>query len=232
MPEIEIVLVEPLYEGNIGFVARVMKNFGFSRLVLINPPDIGEEAIARAAHAQDILAGAERRSLQEVIERSNLLVATTGEVSKSICTSTRMPYYTPEEIREKILNHSGKIAILFGRENWGLSNEEIRKCDLICTIPTSADYPIVNISHAVAIVCHELAHLPRGTYPLANRQELDSFYSHLDAFLDRIEHPDFKRENTLVMLRRIFSRAGLTPREVSTLHGLLRRTEWHLDNKE
>lgn len=232
MPEIEIVLVEPLYEGNIGFVARVMKNFGFSRLVLINPPDIGDEAIARAAHAQDILAGAERRSLQEVIERSNLLVATTGEVSKSICTSIRMPYYTPGEIREKILNHSGKIAILFGRENWGLSNEEIRKCDLICTIPTSADYPIVNISHAVAIVCYELAHLPRGTYPLANRQELDSFYSHLDAFLDRIEHPDFKRENTLVMLRRIFSRAGLTPREVSTLHGLLRRTEWHLDNKE
>jgi tRNA/rRNA methyltransferase len=232
MPEIEIVLVEPLYEGNIGFVARVMKNFGFSRLVLINPPDIGDEAIARAAHAQDILAGAERRSLQEVIERSNLLVATTGEVSKSICTSIRMPYYTPGEIREKIQNHSGKIAILFGRENWGLSNEEIRKCDLICTIPTSADYPIVNISHAVAIVCYELAHLPRGTYPLANRQELDSFYSHLDAFLDRIEHPDFKRENTLVMLRRIFSRAGLTPREVSTLHGLLRRTEWHLDNKE
>lgn len=232
MPEIEIVLVEPLYEGNIGFVARVMKNFGFSRLVLINPPDIGDEAIARAAHAQDILAGAERRSLQEVIERSNLLVATTGEVSKSICTSIRMPYYTPGEIQEKIQNHSGKIAILFGRENWGLSNEEIRKCDLICTIPTSADYPIVNISHAVAIVCYELAHLPRGTYPLANRQELDSFYSHLDAFLDRIEHPDFKRENTLVMLRRIFSRAGLTPREVSTLHGLLRRTEWHLDNKE
>jgi tRNA/rRNA methyltransferase len=232
MPEIEIVLVEPLYEGNIGFVARVMKNFGFSRLVLINPPDIGDEAIARAAHAQDILAGAERRSLQEVIERSNLLVATTGEVSKSICTSIRMPYYTPGEIREKIQNHSGKIAILFGRENWGLSNEEIRKCDLICTIPTSADYPIVNISHAVAIVCYELAHLPRGTYPLANRQELDSFYSHLDAFLDRIEHPEFKRENTLVMLRRIFSRAGLTPREVSTLHGLLRRTEWHLDNKE
>ncbi|MDT8357456.1 MAG: RNA methyltransferase [Methanomicrobiaceae archaeon] len=231
MPEIAIVLVEPLYEGNIGFVARVMKNFGFSRLVLVDPPHIGDEAIARAAHAQEILASAEMWSLEEVIEQSNLLIATTGEVSKSICTSMRMPYFTPAEIREKIQNYSGRIAVLFGRENWGLSNEEIRKCDLVCTIPTSAEYPIANISHAVAIVCYELAHLPRGTYPLANRQELDSFYSHLDTFLDRIEHPDFKRDNTLVMLRRIFSRAGLTPREVSTLHGLLRRTEWHLDNK-
>ena len=232
MPEISIVLVEPLYEGNIGLVARAMKNFGFSRLMLVDPPGIGPEGIARAAHAQEILAGAEKCSLEEVIEQSNLLIATTGEVSKSICTSMRMPYFTPAEIREKVQDYSGRIAILFGRENWGLSNEEIRKCDLICTIPTSAQYPIVNISHAVAIVCYELAHLPRGTYPLANRQELDSFYSHLDTFLDRIEHPDFKRDNTLVMLRRIVSRAGLTPREVSTLHGLLRRTEWHLDNKE
>jgi tRNA/rRNA methyltransferase len=232
MPEIEIVLVEPLYEGNIGFAARAMKNFGFYRLVLIDPPEFGDEAYARAAHAGDILANAIDCGLSDVVEASDLLIATTGEVSKSICTSMRMPYYTPPEVRELIADFDGRVSVLFGRENWGLSNEEIRNCDVICTIPTAPEYPIVNISHAVAIVCYDLAHLSRGTYPLASRQELDSLYEHISAFLDRIEHPDFKRENTMIMMRRVLGRTKLTPREVSTLHGLLRRTEWHLNNNK
>jgi tRNA/rRNA methyltransferase len=233
MPEIEIVLVEPLYEGNVGFAARAMKNFGCTRLVLINPPPLGDEAVTRAAHARDVLEQARYcSSLDEVIETSDCLVATTGAVSKSVCTSMRMPYYAPDELRTMVAGVEGRVSILFGRENWGLSNEEIIQCDVICTIPTSPEYPIVNISHAVAILCYELAHLPRGTYRLASRVEIDSLYEHFDRFLDRIEHPDHKRSNTLVMMRRIFGRTRLTTREVSTLHGLLRRTEWHLDTKK
>jgi tRNA/rRNA methyltransferase len=230
MPEIDIVLVEPLYEGNIGFAARAMKNFGFGRLVLVDPPAIGDEAIARAAHARDVLESAQVATLDDVIAQSSLLVATTGEVSKSVCTSMRMPYFSPAELRTLFEDLEGRIAILFGRENWGLSNDEVRRCDVICTIPTSAVYPIVNISHAVAILCYELAHIGRGTYPLASRLELDTLYEHLDSFLSRIEHPGYKRENTLIMMRRIFGRTQLTTREVSILHGLLRRTEWHLNN--
>ncbi len=229
MPEIDIVLVEPLYEGNIGFAARAMKNFGFDRLVLVDPPAIGDEAVARAAHARDVLESAQHATLDDVIAQSSLLVATTGEVSKSVCTSMRMPYFSPAELRTLVEDLEGRIAILFGRENWGLSNDEIRLCDVICTIPTSTIYPIVNISHAVAILCYELAHLGRGTYALASRLELDALYEHLDSFLSRIEHPEYKRENTLIMMRRIFGRTQLTTREVSILHGLLRRTEWHLN---
>ncbi|NYT06527.1 MAG: RNA methyltransferase [Methanomicrobiales archaeon] len=228
MPEISIVLVEPLYEGNIGFAARVMKNFGFADLVLINPPPIGDEAIARASHARDVLDNARICTFDDVVGDAGLLVATTGEVSKTICTSMRMPYFSPDELAGMVRDVEGRIAILFGRENWGLSNDEIRQCDIICTIPTSAAYPIVNISHAVGILCYELAGLSRGSWRIASRTELDSLLSHIDTFLDRIDHPDFKRENTMVMMRRIFSRTLLTPREVSTLHGLLRRTEWHL----
>lgn len=232
MPRIDIVLVEPLYEGNIGFTARVMKNFGFAHLVLIDPPGIGDEAFTRASHARDVLENARICSLDEVIGQSNLLVATTGEVSKSICTSMRMPYFTPRELQGLCTDLDGRISILFGRENWGLSNEEVKRCDIICTIPASSSYPIVNISHAVAIVCYELANLQRGTYKIASRIELDSLYAHIDTFLDRIGHRDYKRENTRVMMRRIFGRTRLTAREVSTLHGLLRRTEWHLNNKK
>jgi tRNA/rRNA methyltransferase len=231
MPEIDFVLVDPLYEGNVGFCARVIKNFGFSRLVFVNPPAIGDEAVARASHARDVLEHAEHATLDEVIDRSHITIATTGEVSKSICTSMRMPYFSPAELREMVEDVEGRVSILFGRENWGLSNEEIRRCDIICSIPTSRAYPIINISHAVGVVAYELAHLPRGAWRVAGRVEMETFYAHLERFLDRIDHPDYKRENTMIMMRRIFGRTALTPREVSILHGLLRRTEWHLNNK-
>ncbi|HPX73745.1 MAG TPA: TrmH family RNA methyltransferase, partial [Methanoregulaceae archaeon] len=84
MPEIQIVLVSPLYEGNVGFAARVMKNFGFTRLVLIDPCEIGDEAFMRAAHASEVLENAERLSFEEVCARSSIVIATTGEVSKSV----------------------------------------------------------------------------------------------------------------------------------------------------
>lgn len=231
MPDIEIVLCEPIYEGNIGFAARVMKNFGFSNLTLINPPEIGDEAIARSSHARDILKSARHvKSLEEVIDKSNVLVATTGELSKTVTTSMRMPYYTPSELRGIIENINGRVSIIFGRENWGLSNEEISKCDIICTIPTSYIYPIVNISHAVGIIVYELASLPRGDDPVASRIEMDTLYEHFDSFLDTISHPDYKRDNTLVMLRRILGRTALTTREASTIHGLLRRAEYMIKN--
>ena len=232
MPEVSIVLVQPLYEGNVGFTARVMKNFGFTRLVLVDPCPLGDDAIMRASHARDVLESARLMAIDEVYQEFDFVVATTGEVSKSVSTAMRMPYYAPAEVRDVVKDIDGAVAILFGRENWGLANRELNRADLICTIPTSTIYPILNLSHAVGIVCYELANLPRGTYPLAGSLEMESLYRHLDAFLDRIDHPDFKRENTMNLLRRVFGRTKLTTREVSTLHGLMRRAEWHMENKE
>jgi TrmH family RNA methyltransferase len=233
MPEVSIVLVEPLYEGNVGFAARVMKNFGFTRLVLVNPCKLGDDAIMRASHARDVLDGARRMTtVAEVYREFDFVIATTGEVSKSVCTPMRMPYYSPAEVRETVADIDGTVAILFGRENWGLANEELKRANLICTIPTSDIYPILNLSHAVGILCYELANLPRGEYPIAGPVQMDALYEHIDAFLDRIDHPDFKRENTMILIRRLIGRTKLTIREASTLHGLMRRTEWQMDNKD
>jgi len=229
MSEIEIVLVAPLYEGNVGFAARVMKNFGFSRLVLIDPCALGNEAKARAAHAQDILNGAELCTIEDVFARSNLVIATTGTVSKSVCHSMRMPFYSPRELRERIQGLGGRISILFGRENWGLNNEEVKRSDMICTIPTAEEYPILNLSHAVGIVCYELSNLSLPGFSLAPPADMGYLYQHIDRYLDTIDHPAFKRENTMVLIRRILGRANLTVREASTVHGLLRRSEWHID---
>src|SRR5512136_3349072 len=108
MPEIDIVLVAPIYEGNVGFCARVMKNFGFLRLVLIDPCPLGNEAKARASHAQDILASAETCTIEDVFSRSNIVVATTGTVSKSVCPSMRLPFYSPKELRKRVQETGGR----------------------------------------------------------------------------------------------------------------------------
>ncbi|HOT02913.1 MAG TPA: RNA methyltransferase [Methanolinea sp.] len=231
MPDVEFVLVQPLYEGNVGFAARAIKNFGFTQLVLVDPCPLGDDAIARAGHARDVLESARRLTLEEVFSGSDCVIATTGELSKSICNPMRMPYYTPREIRRLIEPCRGRVSVLFGRENWGLNNREIRKSDVICTIPTSAEYPILNLSHAVAIIAYELASLPRGEYLLAGREQMEHLYQHIDQYLTLIGHPDFKRDVTMLLMRRIFGRANLTAREASTLHGLMRRSEWYITPK-
>ncbi|HJJ47167.1 MAG TPA: RNA methyltransferase [Methanocorpusculum sp.] len=225
MPQIDIVLVEPLYEGNIGFAARVMKNFGFHNMVLVNPPKMTIEAEARASHAKDVLANAVRISLNEVFKRSDLTVATTGGLAKSVSNPIRMPYYSPAELREMIKNIDGRISILFGRENWGLKNDEIAKCDIICTIPTEEEYPIMNISHAIGVICYELSHLPKGDYWIASHDEMEALYDHIGRFLGAINHPIEKREVTLLLAKRIFGRTKFTAREASTMHGILRHAE-------
>lgn len=229
MPDIDFVLVAPVYQGNVGFIARVMKNFGFFHLVLVDPCELGDEADARASHAQDVLRGAEICTINDVFNRSDIVVATTGSLSKSVCNPMRMPFYSPKELRERIKDVVGRISILFGRENWGLSNDEVKRSDIICTIPTSSSYPILNLSHAVGIICYELAGIPRGNYPLATRFELSHLYRHINEYLDIIHHPPHKRENTMLMIRRILGRANLTTREASTLHGLLRRSTRYID---
>lgn len=232
MPHIRIVLVEPLYEGNVGFAARVMKNFGFTDLILVNPCAIGNEALIRASHAKDVLIGATLMSLDEVFASSHRVVATTGALSHSACHPTRMPFYSPKELRELVQDLDGTISILFGRENWGLSNEEVRRADIICTIPTSPEYPILNLSHAVGVIAYELANFSPPTIPLATVEEMDHLYEHIDEYLDLVDHPGFKRESTMTLIRRVLGRCNLTWRECSTIHGLLRRSEWKIIPEE
>jgi len=226
MPRIRIVLVEPLYEGNVGFSARVMKNFGFTELVMINPCPLTIEAYARASHAKDVLEQAVITDLEEIFATSNIVIATTGALSQSACHPIRMPFYSPKELREMIADVDGTISILFGRENWGLNNDEVRRADIICTIPSSEIYPIVNLSHAVGILCYELANMPKGDVALASPEEMTHLYAHIDEYLDLVDHPRFKRVSTMTLIRRIIGRCNLTWREATTIHGLLRRSEW------
>ena len=153
-----IVLVEPIYSGNVGSVARVMKNFGFEELVLLNPCELDRPAHLMAVHAYDIIEKARIEfSLKDALKDSNIIVGMTGLPGKTDNKHFRIPAYSPKQLKEKLAGNSGVVSLVFGREDAGLRNEELEICDLIVNIPTSPIYPSMNLSHAVAIVLYELS---------------------------------------------------------------------------
>ncbi len=101
---------------------------------------------------------------------------------------------------------------------------------MLVTVPTSEEYPVMNISHAVAVLLYELSGIESGENPLAEGFDLQLLYGHLGELLENIEYPSHKKDKTFLMLRRIFGRAGLTPREVQTLRGVIRKIERKIDD--
>lgn len=232
MPELtfRVVLVEPLYSGNVGSVARTMKNFGFSELVLLNPCVLDNPARVMAVHAYDIIENARMEfSLEDALEGSNTIVGMTGLPGKTDNKHMRLPALSPRRLKEKLTGKSGVVSLLFGREDDGLRNEELELCDIIVNIPTTHDYPSMNLSHAVAVVLYELSDVGSGEIYLADHFDIELLYEHIEEVLLEIEYKEHKKGKTVLMLKRILGRAELTGREVQTLRGILRRVQWKLD---
>lgn len=227
--DLKVVLVEPLYQGNVGSVARAMKNFGFSDLVLVNPCKLEVEARAMSSHAWDLLENATIvSSLSDAIKDSSIVIGTTGVSGLRFDEHLRVPALSPREIRERLSGIGGNVAVLFGREDQGFNREELRLCDVIMTIPTSNVYPVMNLSHAVAVVLYEMSHIEVGEPPLADAFDVRLLHAHIDEVLDDIHYPAHKKEKTKLMLKRILGRACLLEREVQTLRGILRRIQQNL----
>ena len=224
---IYIVFVECETPGNIGFLARTMANFGLKNLILINPPKLTNEAYYQATHGKYIVENAKIfKTLDEFYQsqRIDFKVASTGMAGGSYNLS-RIPI-RPEELG-KSLNASNKIAILFGREGNGLTNKEIGDCDICVSIPTDPTYPIMNISHAAAIIFYELFK-NKHDYDVEGLQEssgLEKEYLLKDMrdLIDSLDIPDHKKKNGLKSFKNIINRAFITGREAHTLKGILRR---------
>ena len=226
---IYIVFVECETPGNIGFLARTMANFGLKNLVLINPPTLTNEAFYQATHGKYIVENAKiYPSLDDFYQsqRIDFKVATTGMAGGSYNLS-RIPI-KPEELG-KSMNVSNKIAILFGREGNGLSNEEIGNCDICVSIPTDPTYPIMNISHAAAIILYELFKNKHEfcVEGLTDSSELEKEYllNDMKEIIDYLDIPQHKKKNGLKTFNNIISRAFITSRESHTLKGILRRVK-------
>ena len=221
--DFSVILVGPKFQGNIGLIARLMKNFGVSDLRLVDAPELRAQAWKRAMHGQDVLAGARSfKTLDEALKDIDYIVGTSGISSKHDKKHLRN-FIRPREFAKRIQRISGRVGLLFGRENYGLSVEELARCDLLVHIPTSPKYPILNISHAVAIVLYELfqplaiVHVPRK----ASGFEKEVVNRHFSELLEVISYAPHKRANTEIMFRRILGRAVLSEWEFFTLMGVL-----------
>ncbi len=225
MERFAVVLVEPLYPGNVGSVARAMKNFGVKKLCIVGEIDLAaEDAKKMAMHAYDVLENARfYTSLKEALREFSLSVATSAASSSKEKRSIRHPMM-PWDLREKLSETEGSVALVFGREDYGLYNAELSMCDLLVTIPTSPEYPVMNLSHAVAVVLYELS---RGSWDrkttvrLASGEEKEHLYRFFDELLAAERFPVEKRERARGAFRRMVSRAMISTWDFHTLSGVI-----------
>ena len=232
LDNIRIVLVNTSHPGNIGAAARAMKNMGLSRLTLVDPEDYPSlEAISRSVGAVDLLDNARVvKDLKQAISGCVWVAGTSARLR-----TIEWPILDPRECVQHSLDHieQGDIAIVFGRENSGLTNEEMEMCNALLHIPTNPDFSSLNVAAAVQIVCYEYRLALIGNMvkkqkgkkhrydALANSTQLDGMYAHLHDSLDYLGF--FGTNNPDIVMRRLkglFNRAGTTQRELSIIRGI------------
>jgi tRNA (cytidine32/uridine32-2'-O)-methyltransferase len=227
---IKVVLVQTSHPGNIGSAARAMKTMELSNLVLVNPKSFPDpKAEEMCSHATDVLNNATVvNSIEEAISDCHLVIGASTR-NRSI----PWPLVDPHECAKKLLTTAtqGKAAILFGREQTGLSNEELQQCHYHVQIPANPEYSSLNLAAAVQVICYEIysTFLKKETldektwdFEPATMDEMNRFYAHLEETLIATEFlkPRAPRQ-LMTRLKRLFNRAELDTMEVSTLRGIL-----------
>ncbi len=231
------ILVEPQSPGNIGSAARALKTMGFKNLVLVNPCDYQVPEAGWMAHAsQDVLDQAIiYPSLKDAVAEKHFVAATTQRER-----SSHLPFYTPREFAEKItpISRDHQVAIVFGREKSGLSNEELALCDAVTTIPAFTRHPSLNLAQAVMVYAYELFQsayhdVKKYNWRLAEHQDLMSLYDHMRRSLERVGFvPIDSWENFTLRFSRLLGRANTEVRDVRVWHKIFSAFDEHLDRLE
>ncbi|HZF27142.1 MAG TPA: RNA methyltransferase, partial [Steroidobacteraceae bacterium] len=226
---IRIVLIDTTHPGNIGAVARALKNMALDDLALVRPQNFpSAEATARASGAGDLLLRARvYATLEEAIADCGLIVGATAR--------PRMQHFdalAPREAAPRVIAaaHESRVAVLFGSERVGLTNEELAHCNWLIRIPASPEYESLNLAMAVQIVAYEL-HMARGAAlpvqprdtPLATASEMERLRAHFEDVMTEVGFADRTQAGTHLMsrIRRVLTRAELDQNEVNILRGLL-----------
>jgi len=201
-------------------------NFNFENLYLINPTDIDDECYIRAVHAEKILDNAKIfSSFEDSIKEIDFLIATSSIESKKDKKHLRNSIVL-EEFCKTINEINGKIGLVFGREDYGLFNEEIALCDIMIKIPTSENYQTLNLSHSVGIVLYSI--FIKNFSPKIKRNigkiEKEKLFEYINSLLNEINYPKHKIEKTKIMIKRLLGRSIPSKWEYHTLMGVLSRT--------
>jgi TrmH family RNA methyltransferase len=225
MARVRVILVEPKNEGNVGAVARAMANFAASDLVLVRPCRLGDEARKRAMHGIGILEAASTVStFAAAVKGTDFLVGTSGIDTKSEKHFARIAV-SPKELASRVAPLKGTLALAFGREDFGLSEDELTRCDLLVKVPASEAYPILNLSHAAAILLYELfeARTPGRGRREASGFEKEKLHQAFGALLEATDYPEHKVARTRVMFRRLVGRSVPSKWEFHALMGVFQR---------
>jgi TrmH family RNA methyltransferase len=229
---ITVVLLKPQTSANIGFIARAMQNFDLSKLIIIEPlcDYKDEEALKTSSHAKDILEKARIKKyeyLSKLKQEFDLVIGSTSVLGTDY-NIPRTPLLA-EEFSNKISKEN--IAIVFGNEAHGLSNEEISKCDFIVTIPSSKKYPALNISHAATIIFYEL-YKKLGKNKLNNhitpitRKEKEVIMKKFENIINKLDFTtEQKKQTQIITWQKMFEKAMLSKRESFVILGLLKKLE-------
>jgi tRNA/rRNA methyltransferase len=235
---ISIVLYKPKYAGNVGSIARAAKNMGIGNIIIVGAANLDrEEMIKRSTHlAADVLDQIQYcEDIGTALADFQYIVGTTSRVGKA-----RGPFNPPRKIARDIvgISRKNKVALLFGPEDTGLANNELRYCQAIVTIPSTRDFKSLNLSHAVMILCYEiytatLAAAEDVAPKWARSVEVEGMYRQIKTLLAEIgflnpENPDY----WMMDLRRFFARSGLLSREVKIIRGICRQLEWSVRHKK
>lgn len=244
--KIRMVLVNTSHPGNIGAAARAMKNMGLSRLYLVAPKDYpSERAVWRAANAADVL------DKVQVVETLDEAIADCALVIGTSARERRIPWplLTPRECGERVWQETQEheVAVVFGREDRGLTNEELHKCHYHVHIPSNPEYSSLNLAAALQVIAYEIRvaaltqeqgqplHFDDWDMPPAENRDLELYYTHLQETLEQLSFitPDNPRQ-TLTRLRRLYNRTRLDAMELSILRGILTSVQnyiYHTDRR-
>ncbi|HEV2316787.1 MAG TPA: TrmJ/YjtD family RNA methyltransferase [Thermoplasmata archaeon] len=229
---VDVVLIRPKEDGNVGAVARVARNFGAERLSIVAPrAPLGPDARRRAMGGSALLAGARRpKDLDAALEGCDLVVGTT-DLSTGRSASYLRRSVPPERLGELLRVIDGRVALLFGPEDNGLSRGELARCDLLVHIPARREFPTLNLSHAAAIVMYAIHRArfvddpestPAPESLALNGPEKELFVDRIAGLLAQVGYPTHKRKGLLLLFRRVMGRATPTEAEYRMMLGFLK----------
>ncbi len=221
LENVSVTLVEPEYPINVGHVARLLKNFGISRLYLVDPKVDLRVAGVYASHGADLIQKAGRTDFGRLRKSHDILVATTAIRAVKRANVVRM--VTPLEEVAKHVRGADSASLVFGRDTTGLTNEELAKCDIVTTIDTGTHYRTLNVSHAVAIILYLLSteHAPMKRVRSTGVREMFVKYVQELALLSGLQK--HRVEKLREISGKIALKSGLNERELSLLTGLNRK---------
>ncbi|MHA1353760.1 MAG: RNA methyltransferase [Candidatus Heimdallarchaeota archaeon] len=228
---IKIVLVEPTVQGNIGATARVMKNFGFKDLVLINPKvDISGDVQRFAMNAQDILENMKiYDTLDDFLKTVTYVVGTTARIgSDRATTDARIAVSSTDPSLQNIIEFEDDVAILFGREDSGLTNKEVNACDMTIHIPTDDEYKALNLAQAVTIILYSLhirkENIFKPNYRAATLDEKELLLEWFEKAVSVLNFDERREKNLVRRFHNIIGRSFVSGKEATSLVAIFSRT--------